>query len=54
MAKKLDSDNFGIILLKDFMEEFFPGETNTIPDAFQIWHYNGLAKSSMDNKVSKF
>ncbi|KAK6617469.1 hypothetical protein RUM43_014478 [Polyplax serrata] len=51
MEKKLDSENLGIILLKDFMDEFFPEEKKSTPDTFAVWHYNGLAKSSPDNKV---
>lgn len=53
MEKKLDSENLGIILLKDFMDEFFPEEKKSTPDTFTVWHYNGLAKSSPDNKVKK-
>jgi len=51
MGKKLDSESLGIILLRDFMEEFFPEETNSMPDMFSLWHYNGLSKSCADNKV---
>lgn len=51
MEKRLDSENLGIILLKDFMDEFFPEEKRSTPDTFTVWHYNGLAKSSPDNKV---
>ncbi|KAL0277093.1 UNVERIFIED_CONTAM: hypothetical protein PYX00_004494 [Menopon gallinae] len=51
MEKRLDSENLGIILLKDFMDEFFPEEKRSTPDTFTVWHYNGLSKSSPDNKV---
>lgn len=54
MEKKLDSENLGIILLKDFMDEFFPEEKKSTPDTFAVWHYNGLAKSSPDNKVNQY
>jgi len=43
MKNKLDSDSLGIILLHQFLEEFFP-EENRVPDSFTLYHYNGLSK----------
>lgn len=51
MKKKLDSENLGIVLLPEFMDEFFPEETVTIPDTFTLYHYNGLIRSCPNNKV---
>nr|CAD7437541.1 unnamed protein product [Timema bartmani] len=51
MAKKLDSESLGIILLNAFMEEFFPDEKPTIPEVFTVFHYNGLPRSCPENKV---
>lgn len=47
----MDSENLGIILLASFMDEFFPEEPQTCPDTFVIYHYNGLRRSNVDNKV---
>jgi len=43
MKTKLDPDNLGIVLLPQFLEEFFPEETK-VPDSFTLYHYNGLSK----------
>ncbi|KAK4878680.1 hypothetical protein RN001_011186 [Aquatica leii] len=51
MTKKLDSENLGIILLNEFMDEFFPKEESSIPDMFQLIHYNGLARSNVNKQV---
>ncbi|CAH0753807.1 unnamed protein product [Bemisia tabaci] len=51
MRKKLDSENLGIILLSSFMDEFFSEETNSTPDTFTLFHYNGLPRSCPNNKV---
>ncbi|KOC59931.1 Protein FAM188A like protein [Habropoda laboriosa] len=51
MRKKLDSENLGIILRANFMDEFFPEETRTCPDTFPLYHYNGLQHSNPENKV---
>ncbi|XP_071057232.1 ubiquitin carboxyl-terminal hydrolase MINDY-3 homolog isoform X2 [Onthophagus taurus] len=51
MRKKLDSENLGIILLNAFMEEFFPTEESSVPDMFQLIHYNGLPISNVDGQV---
>lgn len=47
----MDADNLGIILLSAFMDEFFPEETPSVPDTFNLFHYNGLARSCPNNKV---
>lgn len=52
IKKKLDADNLGIILLSAFMDEFFPEEQHLVPDTFNLFHYNGLARSCPNNKVS--
>ncbi|KAK5638082.1 hypothetical protein RI129_012377 [Pyrocoelia pectoralis] len=51
MTKKLDSENLGIILLNEFMDEFFPKEESSVPDMFQLIHYNGLARSNVSKQV---
>ncbi|KAF5272059.1 hypothetical protein FQR65_LT05041 [Abscondita terminalis] len=51
MSKKLDSENLGIILLNEFMDEFFPKEESSVPDMFQLVHYNGLARSNVNKQV---
>eukprot|EP00092_Neocalanus_flemingeri_P068943 GFUD01084361.1.p1 GENE.GFUD01084361.1~~GFUD01084361.1.p1 ORF type:complete len:440 (-),score=114.09 GFUD01084361.1:267-1586(-) len=43
MKTKLDPDSLGIVLLPQFLEEFFPEESR-VPDSFTIHHYNGLSK----------
>ncbi|KAL1465168.1 hypothetical protein WDU94_004758 [Cyamophila willieti] len=51
MRKKLDPDELGIILLSAFMDEFFDDPENHPPDTFDIFHYNGLARSNHERKV---
>lgn len=52
MASKLDSDNTGVILLNDFLAEFFPFQVNIeSPKAFTLYHYNGLQQLSDGGKV---
>lgn len=52
MSKKLDPENLGIILLNAFIDEFFPEERRSVPDTFDLLHYNGIPGSNTDNKVS--
>lgn len=53
MRKKLDPDDFGIILLNAFMSEFFADEPDRlIPEHFTVYHYNGLKRSCPNRKVS--
>lgn len=52
MSKKLDPENLGIILLNAFMDEFFPDERRSIPDTFDLLHYNGIPGSNLANKVA--
>jgi len=49
---RLDPETLGIILLNDFMEEFFPNEKYARPDTFSLFHYNGLPRSSSSRKVT--
>lgn len=51
MRKKLDPDELGIILLNAFMDEFFGDPEKPPPDVFDIFHYNGLARSNYERKV---
>ncbi|KAL5276184.1 FAM188A family protein [Megaselia abdita] len=51
MQKKLDPENLGIILMNAFMDEFFADQTNSVPDTFDLMHYNGIAGSNEGNKV---
>ncbi|XP_076666523.1 ubiquitin carboxyl-terminal hydrolase MINDY-3 homolog [Andrena cerasifolii] len=51
MRKKLDSENLGIILRSSFMDEFFPEESQSCPDTFPLYHYNGLQRSNWENKL---
>ena len=48
MKSKLDPDSLGIILLPQFLEEFYP-EDKPLPDSFTLYHYNGLCKDSTSN-----
>lgn len=52
MRKKLDSENLGIILLNAFMDEFFSGQIRSTPDTFNLFHYNGLARSNIGGVVA--
>lgn len=51
MKRKLDPETLGVILLNDFMDEFFPNEKFGGPDTFTLFHYNGLPRSSSTRKV---
>lgn len=51
MRKKLDPENLGIILLNGFMDEFFPEEKRSMPDTFDLLHYNGIPGSNSGSKV---
>lgn len=51
MRRKLDPDNTTIILLSDFMYEFFPEDKRSTPDTFDLFHYNGIPNSNLDHKV---
>ena len=53
MKKKLDSENLGIILLNEFMEEFFQKEECSTPDMFTLVHYNGLPQSNISSQVKR-
>jgi len=52
MAKKLDPEGLGIILMHAFMEEFYPEQRHSTPDTFDLLHYNGIPGSNDGNKVS--
>lgn len=54
MQKKLDPENLGIILMNAFMDEFFADQSNSVPDTFDLMHYNGIPGSNEGNKVSFF
>ena len=51
MRKKLDPECLGIILLSDFLYEFFPEDQKSVPDTFDLMHYNGISNSNADCKV---
>ncbi|XP_033103168.1 ubiquitin carboxyl-terminal hydrolase MINDY-3-like [Anneissia japonica] len=52
IKQKLDPDDYGIILLSSFMNEFFPDEPDRlIPVNFPVYHYNGLIRSCPESKV---
>lgn len=51
MTKKLDPETLGVILLNDFMDEFYQNEKFGGPDTFTVFHYNGLSRSSSVRKV---
>lgn len=51
MRKKLDPESLGIILLSDFLYEFFPEDQKSVPDTFDLMHYNGISNSNADCKV---
>lgn len=53
MSKKLDPESLGIILLNAFIDEFFPEEKRSVPDTFDLLHYNGIPGSNDDNRVSR-
>lgn len=52
MKSKLDPEGLGIILLGQFLLEFFPDQDSVIPDSFPVFHYNGLKQSNHNEKVS--
>lgn len=52
MRKRLDPENLGIILLNAFMDEFFTEEKRSVPDTFDLLHYNGIPGSNYGNQVS--
>uniref|UniRef100_A0A8C1IX68 Ubiquitin carboxyl-terminal hydrolase MINDY n=1 Tax=Cyprinus carpio TaxID=7962 RepID=A0A8C1IX68_CYPCA len=52
MKSKLDPEGLGIILLGQFLQEFFPNQDSVIPDSFPVYHYNGLKQSNHNEKVS--
>lgn len=52
MKSKLDPEGLGIILLGQFLLEFFPDQDSVIPDSFPVYHYNGLKQSNHNEKVS--
>ncbi|XP_026140621.1 ubiquitin carboxyl-terminal hydrolase MINDY-3-like [Carassius auratus] len=52
MKSKLDPEGLGIILLGQFLQEFFPHQDSVIPDSFPVYHYNGLKQSNHNEKVS--
>jgi ubiquitin carboxyl-terminal hydrolase MINDY-3/4 len=51
MRGKLDPDNTSIILLSDFMYEFFPDDRKSTPDTFDLFHYNGIPNSNENHMV---
>jgi hypothetical protein len=51
MKRKLDPDSTTIILLSDFMYEFFPENNKSTPDTFDLYHYNGIPNSNENHKV---
>lgn len=45
MRAKMDSEGLGIILIHQFLEEFYPDSALTsCPDSFTLYHYNGLVR----------
>jgi len=45
MRAKMDSEGLGIILIHQFLEEFYPDSALTsCPDSFTLHHYNGLVR----------
>ncbi|XP_058954761.2 ubiquitin carboxyl-terminal hydrolase MINDY-3 [Pocillopora verrucosa] len=50
MKERLDQDSVGIILLHNFLTEFFPGEDMLADDVkpFKAFHYNGLGLREED------
>uniref|UniRef100_A0A2M4BJQ1 Ubiquitin carboxyl-terminal hydrolase MINDY n=1 Tax=Anopheles marajoara TaxID=58244 RepID=A0A2M4BJQ1_9DIPT len=51
MRSRLDPENLGIILLNAFLNEFFPSEKKSMPDTFDLLHYNGIPNSNFNNRV---
>lgn len=54
MQRRLDPEGLGIILLNAFMDEFYPQESRSTPDTFDLMHYNGIPGSNEGNKVFVF
>ncbi|RNA21355.1 Ubiquitin carboxyl-terminal hydrolase MINDY-3 -like protein [Brachionus plicatilis] len=49
---QLDTENLGIITQVAFLNEFYPeSEQQIIPNEFNVYHYNGLARSNQENEV---
>lgn len=52
MAKRLDPESLGIILLNAFMDEFFShSDRPSGPDTFDLFHYNGIPGSNHQHMV---
>ncbi|KAJ7985646.1 hypothetical protein DPEC_G00354220 [Dallia pectoralis] len=51
MKSKLDPEGLGIVLLAPFLLEFFPDQDSGIPEAFPVYHYNGLKQSNHNERV---
>lgn len=51
MKQKLDEEKLGIILLTNFLDEFYPHERRSVPDVFRLWHYNGIPGSNDGHQV---
>ncbi|CAK8684941.1 unnamed protein product [Clavelina lepadiformis] len=53
MVENLDPEDLGIIVRSKFFDEFFGDDDNenSMPQSFEIFHYNGLMQSSQDNIV---
>lgn len=54
MQKRLDPEALGIILLNGFIDEFFGDMSRpSVPDSFDMLHYNGLPGSN-DNQLVRY
>ncbi|XP_026083170.1 ubiquitin carboxyl-terminal hydrolase MINDY-3-like [Carassius auratus] len=51
MKSKLDPEGLGVILVGQFLQEFFPDQDSVIPNSFPVYHYNGLKQSNHNEKV---
>lgn len=52
MARRLDPDDVKVIMVADFLEEFFGGHQDSAPpDTFDVLHYNGLPMSNGGGRV---
>jgi ubiquitin carboxyl-terminal hydrolase MINDY-3/4 len=53
MAEKLDPEQLGVITLNSFLEEFYSNDkpNHDAVQTFIVYHYNGLPRSSLNNKV---
>lgn len=54
MEQKLDPESLGIVTIFTFMDEFFPRQTNSTPDVFTLWHYNGLSLGSNSKVIFRY